>query len=153
MIGSAELDAIVTLAYLAMTADGGMGDDELAAFRALVPCVRALASPTVKRTAYRTAPVAASPRALDDREIDGILDRLNATLEHRDRRAHLYAQAEILSRDARRLAYKIVYALALVDLDDSPAEVDLREELVTALGLDRETATELVDEVIATLSA
>ena len=152
-IVAAELDAIVTLAYLAMTVHGGMCDDALTAFRAVVSRLSALASRAVKRSVYRTAAVVGAPRALEDRECDAILDRLAAMLDHQDRGELLVAQARLLSTDLRHLAYKIVYAIALVDLDESHAERQFLADTVAALDIDRATAAGLVDEVVATLSA
>lgn len=152
-LGAAEFDAIVTLAYVAMMADGVACETELAVFGAIVARVRALATRAVKQSEYRSSAAIAQPRALEDDETDDLLSRLDATVAARGATELVSDAASALSPTARRLAYKIAYAMVIVDLADTRDEQSMLSDLAQALEIDSDAAADLAEEVLARLSA
>lgn len=152
-LGAAELDAIMTLAYLAMIADGVACATELAVFGAIAARVRALATRAVKHSEYRSSAGVAQPRALEDDEMAAVLSRLGATLAERGAAELMSDAASALSPTARRLAYKIAYAMVIVDLADMRDERSMLSDLEQALEIDPAAAADLTEEVLARLTA
>jgi hypothetical protein len=134
-----QLAAVLEIAYLAIAADRALRDEELQAFRGIAERLRARAG---------------DDAAIGDRELDRVLDGFSAGLEHTsiDERARAVG-ARLTSAEARRLAYKLAYALSIVDLDASDAESDLDLALRDALGLSDDDAEQLAAEVDAALTA
>lgn len=126
-------DVLLELAYLTTAVDGRLDDDELTAFTELVGCLRGQA-----------------PHRPD---IDALLDRFGANVEHTEITERLRKIAPTLPADLRPLAFKLSVGLGVADLDASSDESDLQVALAEALGLDEARVDELVGEVYASLDA
>ena len=126
----AEADAVIELAFLMANANGDASIDELESFRALV----------------KYLDPEADVSALLDR-FSGQLDRAES-IEERVRAA----AAHLPRKEARELAYKVVYAVAVFDLETNEDERDLEELVIEALGLALPRVDELELETTRALS-
>jgi hypothetical protein len=150
----AESDAILEIAYLAIAADRVLNEEEVEAFRAVASKLRG------------------GDGNMSEAELGAILDRFTSRLEHTratmssdaddddsETEAQRLFRAEADERllalcndlpkvDSRELAYKIAYALALCDLETTDEEFEFDLQLVDALGLSSDRASELADEVV-----
>lgn len=151
-LAASDLDALVEIAFLAIRHGGDIRDDARVGFRAVVARLRGLAFRAVRRTAYRTTLVA-SPREISDRELDALLDELDARLDHASLDERLDACAARLSPELRGLAYKIVYGLALADLAWTKGETRFAAQVAAALEIERDRVDALIDETMAALGA
>jgi hypothetical protein len=134
-----ESNAILEVAYLATTADDDLADEELTAFRDLAEGLRALVA---------LPPSAAALPGERDDELNALLERFAANIEHADPQERLIVLAKILARPiAKETAYKVAFAMALCDLAENDDEEDFDDELVEALGLSDERADELASQV------
>jgi hypothetical protein len=128
----AEADAILEIAYLSTVVDGRLTDEELASFAQLI--VRLRGKPALGA------------------ELDAVLDRFAAQIEHRDVEERLMQLAGALrSGVARRTAYKVAFAMALCDLASSDDDADFDDALLDALGIGVADADALESEVYAAL--
>jgi tellurite resistance protein len=125
-----EADAVIELAFLMANANGDASIDELESFRALVKYVN---------------PDADVSAVLD--LFSGQLDRAES-IEERVRAA----AAHLTRKEARELAYKVVYAVAVFDLETNEDERDLEELVIDVLGLALPRVDELELEATQALS-
>lgn len=133
-LSSAEAEAVLEIAYLSTVVDGRLSDEEIGAFASLA-------------ARLQNAPVAG-------RELDRLLDGYAKHIEHRDIAERLADLAKSLSRDeARKMAYRVAFAMALCDLGTSDEEADFDDALLDLLGLSIEDADALESEVYAALDA
>ena len=106
----AEAEAVLEIAYLAISADHTLADSELESFRGVMKRLESL--PKRGDAPYRAA---AADRPADapvsDRRLNDLLDRLNAKLERADVDERLRELAKGLSLDARGVAYKVAHAI------------------------------------------
>ena len=132
-LSPAEVDAIVEVAYLTTVADGKLTDAEIDSFRDVVCTLRKLP-------------------ALGDRELNAMFDGFAKNIAHKDVADRLLELAADLRRpEARNIAYKLSFAMALSDLATSDAEGDFDDELLDALKLSADEAEVLEGEVFAAL--
>ena len=144
-----EADAIIGLAYLAISIDGDTNDEESAAFRAVVVKLRSAIGAV--ETPYRGGH--AQRGALTDADHLALLDRMQAEIEHVTFEERLGTLADRLKRlPSRQLAYRIVYALDVCDLAVNRQEAALERDLASALSLDEDEVAALVEDVSRTLS-
>ncbi|MBK6696157.1 MAG: hypothetical protein IPG50_28760 [Myxococcales bacterium] len=135
-LSKAEADGILEIAFLAIAADRKLHDEELVAFRAVAGRLRQLSGS------------AAAP-TVSDRDFELILERFGPDLDREVAEEHLRARgAELTRPEARKLAYKVAYALALCDLETSDEEFEFDLQLIDALALTTEEADALEDEVL-----
>lgn len=128
-ISDQERSAILEVAYLAIAADGKLMEEELDAF---VQAMLLLYGPD------------ASPE-----QVKKVVDHLISQFEQGEDQAMLSALAADLTRpEARDLAYKLAYAMAMSDLDTDDDEFHFDLRLREALGVTDEAAEALVDQVI-----
>lgn len=135
-LSKAEADGILEIAFLAIAADRKLHDEELVAFRAVAGRLRQLSG-------------SASAPTVSDRDFELILERFGPDLDREVAEEHLRARgAELTRPEARKLAYKVAYALALCDLETSDEEFEFDLQLIDALALKTEEADALEDEVL-----
>ncbi len=135
-LSKAEADGILEIAFLAIAADRKLHDEELVAFRAVAGRLRQLSG-------------SASAPTVSDRDFELILERFGPDLDREVAEEHLRARgAELTRPEARKLAYKVAYALALCDLETSDEEFEFDLQLIDALALTTEEADALEDEVL-----
>jgi hypothetical protein len=128
-ISGQERSAMLEVAYLAIAADGKLMEEELDAF---VEAMLLLYGPE------------ASPE-----QVQKVVDHLIQQFEQGDDEALLGSLAAELTRpEARDLAYKLAYAMAMSDLDTDDNEFHFDLRLRKALGIDDQQAEVLVDQVI-----
>lgn len=128
-----QADLLLELAYLATAADGRLDEEELSAFREIAERLHS--------------------KALTSAELDKILDRFGANVEHADIVSRVEKIAPALPTDLRPLAFKLAVGLSVADLDASEDESDLQVILAEALGLDDSAVSELIAEVYGSLDA
>lgn len=126
-------DVLLELAYLATAADGRLDDEELSAFREIAGRLHG--------------------KALTSAELDKLLDRFGANVEHADIVSRVEKIAPMLPSDLRPVAFKLAVGLSVADLDASEDESDLQVILAEALGLDDSAVAELTAEVYGSLDA
>ena len=135
-LSKAEADGILEIAFLAIAADRKLHDEELVAFRAVAGRLRQLSG-------------SASAPTVSDRDFELILERFGPDLDREVAEEHLRARgAELTRPEARKLAYKVAYALALCDLETSDEEFEFDLQLIDALAHKTEEADALEDEVL-----
>jgi hypothetical protein len=122
------------VAYLAITADGILADEELDAF---VKAMLVLYGPRVTKDSVRAKAGELSERA---------------SAEGQDKRL-ARAAAKLARPFARDQAYKLAYAMAMSDYDTNTCEFEYDQRLRSALGLTEDQAEGLVDEVIGVFEA
>jgi tellurite resistance protein len=138
-----EVDAILEAAYLATAADGVLTDEERESFRAVASGLRNIATGG-----------AGAKKMIGDKDLDALFERFSERSEHADRADRMKAMRERLGRtEARELAYRIAFAMALCDLDSNDDEGAYDDELIEAFGIDGERADALAAEVYAALDA
>jgi len=146
----AESDAVLEIAYLAISADRKLADSELDAFRGVMAKLGA-GRKAVGNAAYRSAPTASEASPVSDRRLNEMLDRLNQKLERADVDERLRELAKGLSAEARGVAYKVAHAIALADMDSADEEFEFDLQLIDALELSTEMAESLVAEVTSAM--
>jgi hypothetical protein len=153
-----ERDAVLEIAYLAIAADRVLNEEEVAAFKQVASKLRG------------------GDGSMSEAELGTLLDRFTNRLEKTraelepaedmddeddERKRLLRAEADerllALTTDlprpgTRELAYKIAYALALCDLETTDDEFEFDLQLVDALGLTTDRASQLADEVVMALN-
>jgi hypothetical protein len=136
-LGPDECERILEIAYFAIAADARLTDDELEALRRIAGRLRTLAAGAFDAGAR-----------LGQRELDALLDRFAETRDREAADERLRELGAKLPRpDLRALAYKIAYALSLVDLDASDQEFEFDLQLIEGLELDQDQAEALAAEV------
>ena len=125
-----EKDAVIELAFMMANANGDASVDELEAFRALAKYL--------------------DPNA----DITALLDKYTAVLEKAASfEERVRAAADRLTRpEARELAYKAVYTMAVFDLETNEEERELEELIVEVLKLDHARVHQLELEATTALS-
>lgn len=124
-----EIQAILEVAYLAIASDGVVTQSEIEAFAMVM---ERLFGP--KLTAER---------------IEAVLDKNEDELDKAGFRRRLENVASRLTRpEARDKAYQLSYAMAMCDLDTNIHEFEYDQVLRQMLGLDEESAENLVDSVV-----
>jgi hypothetical protein len=127
---SSEAEAVLEIAYLSTAVEGQLSDSELDAFATLAARLRR--------------------EPIEGKKLDVLLEGYARHIEHRHVAERLAEVARSLSRnDARRVAYKAVFAMALCDLT-SPEEA-FDDALLGVLGLSVDDADALESEVYAML--
>lgn len=135
-LSKAEADGILEIAFLAIAADRKLHDEELVAFRAVAGRLRQLSG-------------SASAPTVSDRDFELILERFGPDLDREVAEEHLRARgAELTRPEARKLAYKVAYALALCDSRDQRRRVRVRLLAHRRPALTTEEADALEDEVL-----
>ena len=127
-----NVDAVLELAYLGTAADGRLDDAELTAFAEVAMLVVGGSKPA---------------------NVDALLDRFAANVEHEEIQARATALAKGLPPELRELAFEIVVALGIADLDTSRDEMELEDMLMEALGLSPARADELTAKVYEAFNA
>lgn len=127
-------DAVLELAYLMTAADGRLGDDEIEAYRDVVAQVRGQDAPS-------------------QTELDRLLDRFAANVEHAEPADRIRALSPTLPPELREATFKLAVQLSLADLDTSREEEAVTEMLIEALGLSADRAAELTAEVYTAFDA
>lgn len=127
-----HVDAVLELAWLVAGADGRFDGAELKAFRQLA-----------KRLGARA----------EAAELDALLDRFSANIEHRDPLVRVNELAKGLPLDVRELAFEVVVAMGIVDLDTSRDEMEFEERVTEALGIGHARADELTSKVYEAFNA
>lgn len=135
-LDAAEVDAILEIAYLTIAADRRLSDSELEAFGAVVERLRS------------GGPVSRSQldKTLDDMYARADSARESSRSGYDDER--LQQLGTKLGAPAREIAYKVAYAIGLVDMDSSDEEFELDLQLVDALELSNDRAEALANEVL-----
>jgi len=128
-----QADVLLELAYLTTAADGRLDDEELTAFRELVGRLRG--------------------KAASNADVDALLDRFGANVDHAEISERLQTIAPTLPAELRPLAFKLSVGLGVADLDASRDESELQASLAEALGLDEARVDDLTAEVYASLDA
>ena len=126
----AEKEAVLELAFMMANANGDASVDEIEAFRALAKHF--------------------DPNA----DVSALLDKCTALLEKAASfEERVRAAAERLTRpEARELAYKAVYTVAVFDLETNEEERELEELVVEILGIDHARVNQLELEATQALS-
>lgn len=124
-----QVDAILEVAYLAIASDGVVTRTEMEAFAVVM---EQLFGPDV--TAAR---------------IEAVLDGYESSLDHAGFNDRLTDVTQRLQReDLRDKAYQLAYSMVMCDLDTNIHEFEFDQVLREQLGLDEQTAEELVDGVV-----
>jgi hypothetical protein len=124
-LDEAERRAVVEIAYLAVASDHDVHEQEEAALRSIAKKLGGAG------------------------DVDPILKRLSGPLPREVADARLHELAKTLPRyEARVLAYKAAYAVALSDLASSDEEFEFDLQLIDALGLPQSEADRLAEEVM-----
>lgn len=135
---TAEIDAIVEIAYLTIAADRRLADDEVTAFHRVLERLRGGVVPPA--------------------ELSHVLDEMYQRADAARGEERGYADERLrelagkMSAGARELAYKVAYAMGLADMDSSDEEFELDLQLQDALEISNERAEALADEVMAVLN-
>lgn len=127
-VTDAERDAILEIAYLAVAADHKLSDEELDAMRRIGARLH-------------------GKETLSDKELDDLLGRYAQWLERSEIEQRLRDLGGKLSPAARTLAYRVAYMLAMCDLDSSDEEFEFDLQLIDALELTADQASQLAEEV------
>lgn len=129
----AEREAILEVALLSIAADRDINEDELLALR---------------RIAHRLGGQQAAYRA--ESEVDALLARGLPDREQID--GHLrFVATKLTTDDAKHVAYKAAYALALSDLAAADEEFEFDLQLIDALGLSQDVVDALTGEVVTAI--
>lgn len=112
---TAHADAVLELAFLVSAVDGHLADEELAAFRELVGCVRGH-----------------EPK---QEEVDELLGRFLVAVQRTPSEDRVRELAPTLPEDLREIAFKVAVALTLVDREENEHEDQLLGILAATLGL------------------
>jgi len=131
-VAPAHADTLLELAYLVAAADGRLDGAELKAFRQLAKLLTGSASAA---------------------ELDTLLDRFAGNVEHAEISARVAELAPTLPSELRELAFEVVVALGIADLDTNRKEMDLEDQLMEALGISPTRADELTANVYEAFNA
>jgi uncharacterized tellurite resistance protein B-like protein len=123
-----DVDVLLELLYLVAAADGRLLDEELASFRAVAARLR-------------------GKEAIDDAELDAILERVADAVDPDEIEGRVGAVASSLRKELHDVAYKLALAMAFVDWDPSKEEDRLHRVLAGALGLDGDRRAALSREI------
>lgn len=108
-------DAVLELAFLMSAVDGHLADEELAAFRELVPLVRG--------------------REAKAEEIDTLLGGFVMGTHDSGVDGRIREVAKAIPTELRETAFKLAIGLSLVDHDENESEYGLVGMLATSLGI------------------
>lgn len=125
-------DAVLEVAFLMSAVDGYLADQELAAFRELLPLLRG--------------------RAANEGEVDALLGRFLTGIHASGAEARLREVAAAVPVDLREAAFKVAVGLSLVDDDADQSEYELVALLASALGV-KDRAVALAADARAALGA
>jgi tellurite resistance protein len=129
-LDDSKLEALVEMMYLAATADGEFSDEERAEF--------------IKHAEELTVRVASADR------LEAIIDRAKQAVESDGREARLDAVKNRLpDPGARRLALSLAIRVTAIDGVIRTSERELIMETAEVLGIDGETAADLVRDISA----
>ncbi len=153
-----ERDAVLEIAYLAIAADRVLSNEEVEAFRAVAARLYGVDTLGEKdlgllldRFTKRLDHTKATTIPGDDAD-DAMSERSKLLRAEADERLRILAR-ELPREEIRALAYKVAYALALCDLKTTDEEFEFDLQLVGALGLSTDQASELADEVVTSFGA
>jgi hypothetical protein len=134
-ISPADADRIFEIAWLTVTADGNVADEEIQALRVVGGQIHALAG-------------GPADEELSDDVIDEIEERAASLDSAEDVAARLQVLGKGLSSNAERhLAYKLARALMMSDLSVNDDEDAFMGDLLDALGISDDVAESLDAEV------
>ncbi len=126
-ISSSERSAILEIALLCIASDRRVDPDEEKAFRSIA-------------------------KKIGEAKPDAILAKLATAPEREEADARLIELAKQLGTDdAKKLAYKVAYAMSLADMAASDEEFEFDLQLVDALGLEQGVVDDLAAEVLGSL--
>lgn len=131
-VAPAHTDTLLELAYLISASDGRLDEAELKAFRQLAQRLTGKSSAS---------------------DVDALLDRFAGNVEHQEISARVKALAPQLPSELRELAFEIVVALGIADLDTNRDEMDLEDQLMEDLGITPARADELTASVYEAFNA
>lgn len=144
-----EARAILELTYLAMASDHVLAAAEVEAFQHVASVLR-------DKAVFSTRKPAAGAEKLDlelgEPETFELLGRV-ARDTGTGREAIEKAARALVRHEAKTAAYKVAFAMTLVDFDTSEEEMELDDLMAEVLGLDDAEAQKLEDEVYAALEA
>lgn len=121
-VASSHADTVLELAYLVAASDGRLDSAELKVFRQLAKQLTGKGSPA---------------------DLDALLDRFAGNVDHQEIATRITQLAPLLPPELRELAFEIVVALGISDLDTSRHEMDVEDQLMDALGITPARADEL----------
>lgn len=154
VLSAPEREAILEIAYLAIAADRTLREEELEAFRGVAGKLRDLVGDPAEGPTSKHPLALRENRELTDRELARLLDHYAAGLARSAADERLRVLAGALGRpEAKAVAYKVAYALALCDLDTSDPEFEFDLQLIDSLGLTQDEAGALADEVLQAFAA
>lgn len=149
VLSKAEREAILEISYLAIAADRKLRDEEIDAFRRVAARLRDLVGDPEAGPASKRPLTPVENYEITDQELADLLDHYAAGLARSDADARLRDISRALVRpEARAVAYKVAYALALCDLDTSDPEFEFDLQLIDSLDLSQEQADAFADEVL-----
>lgn len=144
-----EARAILELAYLAMATDHVLAAAEVEAFQHIASVLR-------DKAVFSTRKPAAGEEKLDlelgEPETFELLGRV-ARDTGTGHEAIVNAAGALVRAETKAAAYKVAFAMTLVDFDTSEEEMELDDLMAELLGLDDAEAKKLEDEVYAALEA
>ena len=123
-----EMEDVLTVAYLAMCADGHLSEEKVDTFERAVQGLLGAQGTALRATLLMT--------------------RLGRLSELRGPAALLLEAAHRLKSTAARQAYKLAYAMLLSSVDTNDQEFLFEDRLREALGLSEQDAEQLMDEVV-----
>jgi hypothetical protein len=124
-LADAERKAVVEIAYLAVASDHDVNEQEEAALRSI------------------------AKKLGGEKDVDPIIKRMSGPIAREIADARLQELAKLLpAYEARVVAYKAAYAVALSDLASSDEEFEFDLQLIDALGLPQSEADRLAEEVM-----
>lgn len=124
-------DAVLEVAFLMSAVDGYLADEELAAFRELLPLLRG--------------------RPANEGEVDALLGRFVMGVHGSGAEARLREVAAAVPADLRETAFKVAVGLSLVDDDTDESEYELVALLASALDV-KDRAVALAADARAALA-
>jgi uncharacterized tellurite resistance protein B-like protein len=145
-----EADAVLTIAYLTMVADGFEHRAEVETFREIFSRVRALATRAVGQGMYRSTVVRGTARPVSDAELEAVLERLRA--ETAEKSEIWRDAASKLSEPAGELAYRLALAVRVADLAESQGTERFVAKLGAELGIPPERTRVLERSVLAAMT-
>jgi tellurite resistance protein len=125
---TAEVDALLELAYLVTAVDGRLADEELAALGVLAG--RLLGKPK-----------------FETRDLDALVERFAHNVEESEIEARVRELAPSLPKALHEVAYNVALGLAFVDHDPARAEDRLHRVLADSLGLSEDRRAALAHAI------
>ncbi len=144
-----EARAVLELAYLAMSSDRVLAAAEVEAFQHIGSVLRDKAVFSTRKPAEGESKLDLELGEPETFELLGNVARDTGTGPEAVRKA---AKA-LVRAEAKDAAYKVAFAMTLVDFETSEEEIELDDLVAEALGLDDAAAQRLEEQVYAALEA